>query len=106
VAQQVIEAVHRSGHYGTTELFEAVLGSARKDAAEAERAEVAAEVLQLVASSRRSPQALGAPAGYLSIPPLHLQVREGSTYRSGKVIPSATLMIRMRHAAAQAHSRR
>jgi hypothetical protein len=40
VAQQVLEAVHLSRPYGTTELLEGVVERARKDAADAERAEV------------------------------------------------------------------
>ena len=94
VAQQVIEAVHLSRPYGTTELFEAVIESARKDAAAAERAEVAAEVRQLVASA-------GMPAQDFALR-LGTSRSRLSTYMSGKVIPSATLLIRMRHAAAQA----
>jgi predicted XRE-type DNA-binding protein len=94
VAQQVIEAVHLSRPYGTTELFEAVIDSARKDAAAAERAEVAAEVRQLVASAGMSAQDFALRLG--------TSRSRLSTYMSGKVIPSATLLIRMRHAAARA----
>jgi hypothetical protein len=88
VAQQVLEAVHLFRPYGTTELFEAVIDSARKDYADSERAEVAAEVQRLVADSGMSA--------------LDFALRLGtsrsrlSTYMSGKVVPSATLMIRMR----------
>ena len=94
VAQQVIEAVHLSRPYGTTELFEAVIDSARKEAVAAERAEVAAEVRQLVASAGMSAQEFALRLG--------TSRSRLSTYMSGKVIPSATLLIRMRHAVAQA----
>jgi hypothetical protein len=74
VAQQVLEAVRLARPYGTTELFEAVIDGARKEAVDSERAEVAAEVRQLVAGSGLSAQD----------------------------VPSATLMIRMRRAAGRA----
>jgi hypothetical protein len=96
VAQQVIESVHRSRPYGATELFEAVIGSARKDAAEAERARSrrrsASTRRQLTPVTQAFALRLGTSRSRLS------------TYMSGRVIPSATLMIRMRHAAAQAHN--
>jgi DNA-binding transcriptional regulator YiaG len=98
VSQQVLEAVHLSHPYGTTELFEAVIDSARKEAANSERAEVAAEVRRLVADSGLSAQDFALRLG--------TSRSRLSTYMSGKVIPSATLMIRMRHAAAQAQNPR
>jgi hypothetical protein len=94
VAQQVLEAVHLARPYGTTELFETVINSARKEAAEAERAEVADEVRHLIASSRLSAQDFALRLG--------TSRSRLSTYMSGKVIPSATLMIRMRRTAARA----
>lgn len=94
VAQQVLEAVHLSRPYGTTELFETVIDSARKDAAEAERAEVAAEIRRLIDSSGLSAQEFALRLG--------TSRSRLSTYMSGKVVPSATLMLRMRRTAAQA----
>jgi hypothetical protein len=94
VAQQVLEAVRLARPYGTTELFEAVIDGARKEAADSERAEVAAEVRQLVASSGLSAQDFALRLG--------TSRSRLSTYMSGKVVPSAMLMIRMRRAAGRA----
>jgi DNA-binding transcriptional regulator YiaG len=88
VAQQVLEAVRLSHPYGTAELLEGVVSRARQLAAESERADVAAEVRDLVGRSGLSKQ--------------HFAERIGtsrsrlSTYLSGKVTPSAALMVRMR----------
>jgi predicted XRE-type DNA-binding protein len=94
VAQQVLEAVRLARPYGTTELFEAVIDGARKEAVDSERAEVAAEVRQLVAGSGLSAQDFASRLG--------TSRSRLSTYMSGKVVPSATLMIRMRRAAGRA----
>ena len=88
VARQVLEAVRLSRPYGTTELMEAVVIRAREMAADSERAEVAAEVRILVGESGLSQQDFADRIG-TSRPRL-------STYLSGKVVPSATLMVRMR----------
>jgi DNA-binding transcriptional regulator YiaG len=88
VAQQVLEAVQLSRPYGTAELLEGVVHRARRLAAESERGEVSAEVRMLVAESRLSQQAFAARIG-TSRPRL-------STYMTGKVVPSASLMLRMR----------
>jgi hypothetical protein len=94
VAQQVLEAVRLARPYGTTELFEAVIDSARKEAVDSERTQVAIEVRQLVASSGLSAQDFALRLG--------TSRSRLSTYMSGKVVPSATLMIRMRRAADRA----
>ena len=91
VAQQVLEAVHLSRPYGTAELLEAVVAHARKLAIDSERENVASEVRDLVARSGLSKQDFAARIG-TSRPRL-------STYISGKVVPSATLMVRMRRVA-------
>jgi DNA-binding transcriptional regulator YiaG len=88
VAQQVLEAVRLSRPYGTAELLEGVIARARGLAADAERDEVAAEVRKLVSRSGLSRQDFADRIG-TSRPRL-------STYMSGKVIPSAALMVRMR----------
>lgn len=97
VAQQVLEAVQISRPYGTSELFTAVIEGARRDAADAERDEVAGEIRDLVARSGLSRQDFALRLG-TSRPRL-------STYMSGKVTPSASLMLRMRRVAAQAQAR-
>jgi DNA-binding transcriptional regulator YiaG len=94
VAQQVLEAVHLSRPYGTAELLEGVVGRARKLAADSEREDVAAEVRQLVGRSRLSTQDFAERMG--------TSRSRLSTYRSGKVVPSAALMVRMRRVALQA----
>ncbi len=91
VAQQVIEAIGLSRPYGTAELLEGVVGRARKQAAEAERGEVAAEVRMLVGDSGLSQQDFADRMG--------TSRSRLSTYMSGKVVPSAALMVRMRRVA-------
>jgi DNA-binding transcriptional regulator YiaG len=91
VAQQVLEAVEISRPYGITELLQGVVERARKDAADAERAEVASEIRRLVSESSLSVREFAARMG-TSRPRL-------STYMSGKVVPSAAIMIRIRRIA-------
>jgi DNA-binding transcriptional regulator YiaG len=91
VAHQVLEAVRLSRPYGTAELLEGVVARARKLASESERADVASEVRALVDSSGLSKQDFAERIG--------TSRSRLSTYMSGKVVPSATLMIRMRRVA-------
>ena len=91
VAQQVLEAVEISRPYGTAELLEGVVQRARKDAADAERAEVASEIRRLVSESGLSVREFATRMG-TSRPRL-------STYMSGKVVPSAAIMLRIRRVA-------
>jgi transcriptional regulator with XRE-family HTH domain len=70
---------------------------ARKLAADSERAEVAAEVQALVARSGLSKQDFAERIG--------TSRSRLSTYMSGKVVPSATLMVRMRRVALHASKR-
>lgn len=91
VAQQILEAVHLARPYGTTELLEGVVGHARKLAAYSERSEVAAEVRKLVSDSGLSRQDFADRIG--------TSRSRLSTYMSGKVVPSAVLMVRMRRVA-------
>jgi DNA-binding transcriptional regulator YiaG len=94
VAHQVLEAVHLSHPYGTTQLLEGVVARARKLAADSERAEVASEVQALVARSAMSKQEFAERIG--------TSRSRLSTYMSGQVVPSATLMVRMRRVALHA----
>ncbi len=96
VAQQVLEAVEMSRPYGTSELLTTVIERARQEAAEAEREQVAAEIRDLVGRSGLSQQDFALRLG-TSRPRL-------STYMSGKVTPSAALMLRMRRVAARAQA--
>jgi DNA-binding transcriptional regulator YiaG len=93
VAQQVLEAVRLSRPYGTTELLEGVVNRARETAADSERAEVATEVRNLVSASGLSQQDFAARLG--------TSRSRLSTYMSGKVVPSAALIVRMRRVARQ-----
>jgi DNA-binding transcriptional regulator YiaG len=88
VADQVLEAIRLSHPYGTAELLEGVVARARKLAADAERADVASEVQALVARSGMSKQDFAERIG--------TSRSRLSTYMSGKVVPSATLLVRMR----------
>ena len=94
VAQQVLEAVQLSRPYGTAELLEAVVDSARTRAAESERQEVSAEVKRLVAQSGLSQQGFAERIG--------TSRSRLSTYMSGKVVPAASLLLRMRRVSSRA----
>ena len=94
VAQQVLEAVRLSRPYGTTELLEAVVARARRLAMDSERDTVASEVRDLVGRSRLSKQDFADRIG--------TSRSRLSTYMSGKVVPSAALMVRMRRVALHA----
>lgn len=94
VARQVLEAVHLSRPYGTTELLEAVVSRARELAAGSERAEVAAEIRSLVDRSGLSQQDFADRIG--------TSRSRLSTYMSAKVVPSAALLVRMRRVAEHA----
>jgi hypothetical protein len=91
VARQVLEAVHLSNPYGTTELLEAVVARARQLAIDSERENVASEVRDLIGTSRLSKQEFADRIG--------TSRTRLSTYMSGKVMPSAALMVRMRRVA-------
>jgi hypothetical protein len=91
VAQQVLEAVRLCRPYGTAELLEGAVGRARQLAADSERAAVAAEVRDLVGISGLPQQDF---AEWIGTSRSRL-----STYMSGKVTPSAALMVRMRRVA-------
>ena len=96
VAHQVLEAVRLSRPYGTAELLEGVVARARKLATESEREDVASEVRALIGRSGLSrhdfAERIGTSRSRLS------------TYMSGKVVPSATLMVRMGRVAGHAAS--
>lgn len=97
VAHQVLEAVRLSHPYGTADLLEGVVARARKLASESERADVASEVGALVDRSGLSKQDFAERIG--------TSRSRLSTYISGKVVPSATLMVRMRRVSSHAAAR-
>jgi DNA-binding transcriptional regulator YiaG len=94
VAQQVLEAIRLARPYGTAELLEGVVGRARKQAADSEREDVAAEVRDIVGRSGLSKKDFAERIG--------TSRSRLSTYMSGKVVPSAALMVRMRRVARHA----
>lgn len=96
VACQVLEAVDLSRPYGTAALLESVIDRARQAAIDSERAEVASEVKRLVSDSGLSQQGFADRIG--------TSRSRLSTYVSGKVLPSAALMVRMRRASRRASS--
>jgi DNA-binding transcriptional regulator YiaG len=91
VAQQVIEAIGISHPYGTTELLQGVVSRARMQTIDSERAEVASEIRKLVDESGLSQQDFADRIG--------TSRSRLSTYIAGKVVPSASLMVRMRRVA-------
>ena len=88
VARQVEDYLGYAESSGVTALLGRAVGSARTQAEMAERAAVADEVAHLVARS-------GLSAGEFALR-LGTSASRLSTYRSGKVVPSATLLLRMR----------
>ena len=91
VARQVLEAIHLSRPYGTTELLEGLVGRTRQLAADSERGQVASEVSRLVGGSGLTQQDFADRIG--------TSRSRLSTYMSGRVVPSAALMVRMRRVA-------
>lgn len=95
-AQQVDEVLGYCRPYGVVDLMEAVLDRARERAAREERDVVATEVREAIARSGLGRAEFAARIG---TSPSRL-----STYATGRVVPSATLMLRMRRAASSASS--
>ncbi|MFN2496230.1 MAG: helix-turn-helix domain-containing protein [Pseudonocardiaceae bacterium] len=88
VARRVEEALDVSRPYGVGVLMADVLAAARARAECAERAAVAAEITQLQAASGLTRAEFAAAIG--------TSTSRLSTYLSGKVTPSAALLVRMR----------
>jgi len=86
-ARQVEEVLSHSRPYGVAELMEGLLERARRRAEADEREAVAAEVRRAVARSGLSKAQFAARVG--------TSASRLSTYLSGKVTPSAALMLRM-----------
>jgi hypothetical protein len=93
IARQLEEVLSHSRPYGVADAMDVVLARARRHAEDSEREEVAAEVRDAIARSGMSRSEF---ASRIGTSPSRL-----STYATGKVTPSATLMIRMRRIAAQ-----
>jgi len=90
VARQVEEVLAYSRPYGVAEAFDRVIARARQAAEESERAAVAAEVSELVEASGLSRAEFASRVGTSG--------SRLSTYVTGRVTPSAALLVRMRRA--------
>lgn len=88
VARGVEEVLGYSRPYGVAETMERTIGRARADAQAAEREAVAAEIGRLVRESGLSRAEFAARIG--------TSASRLSTYTTGKVTPSAALLVRMR----------
>ena len=88
VARQVEDYLSYAQPWGVGPLLSRAVARARRQAEEAERAEVAREVARLAA---RSGLSLAELAGRLGTSRSRL-----STYRSGRVTPSAAFLVRLR----------
>jgi len=98
-ARQVEEVLSHSRPYGVAEAIETVLSRARKRAEASERAAVTAEIRDALKRSGLSRAEFASRIG--------TSASRLSTYASGKVTPSATLMLRIRQAAdRQSHDER
>jgi DNA-binding transcriptional regulator YiaG len=87
-ARQVEEVLSHSRPYGVAELMESVIARARTRAEADERRTVAAEVRQAIADSGLARSEFAARIG--------TSTSRLSTYATGKVVPAATLMLRIR----------
>lgn len=97
-ARQVEEVLGNSRPYGVAALMERVIDGARADAEAAERATVAAELRELVASAGLTQAAFARRIG-TSAPRM-------SSYVNGDVVPAASLMVRARNVARSAEGPR
>lgn len=91
VARQIEDYLSYESPYGVGPPLVRAIARARRAAEEEERAVVAAEVAELIASSGLTVGEMAARAG--------TSRSRLSTYRSGKVMPSAAMMVRLRRVA-------
>ncbi|MFN2322382.1 MAG: helix-turn-helix domain-containing protein [Trueperaceae bacterium] len=91
VARRLEDALAASRPYGAAPLMERVLAHARRDAAHAERAEVARRVRTHLEGSGLDRAAFAEAIG--------TSTSRLSTYLTGTVAPSSTLLVRMERAA-------
>jgi DNA-binding transcriptional regulator YiaG len=88
IARKVEEVLTYSRPYGVSNVMERLISRSREEAEAAERAAVAAEVKRLIAASGLTRREFASRIG--------TSTSRLSTYATGKVIPSATLLLRMR----------
>lgn len=91
-ARQLEEVLSHSRPYGVADAMDVVLARARRHAEDRDREQVAVEVRDAIARSGLSRSEFASRIG--------TSASRLSTYATGKVAPSATLMIRMRRVAA------
>lgn len=100
-ARQIEEVLTHARPYGTAPLLAHAIDRARTEAEAAERSAVAAEVRGLIETSGLTQARFAANIG--------TSASRLSTYATGRVVPSATLLLRMRTVAEQSgrssHSR-
>jgi ribosome-binding protein aMBF1 (putative translation factor) len=89
-ARQIEEALSYSRPYGVAEVMETVIARARERAERSEREEVAAEIRRAVEQSGLTRAEFAARIG--------TSASRLSTYIAGKVVPSATMLVRIRNA--------
>ena len=92
-ARQLEEVLGHSHPYGVTEAMQTALSRARQRAEANERAAVTTEIRDAVERSELSQAEFASRIG--------TSASRLSTYASGKVVPSATLMLRIRRVADQ-----
>lgn len=93
VARQVEDYLGYEAPYGVGPLLSRAIVRSRREADEQDRADVAAEVGELVAASGLSMAELASRLG--------TSRTRLSTYRSGRVVPSAAMMRRLRRTVAR-----
>jgi len=98
VARSVEEVLTYSRAYGVAEAMERVIARAREDAERAERRAVADEIDELVRASGASRAEFASTIG--------TSASRLSTYATGRVTPSAALLLRMRTVSRQSASQR
>lgn len=91
VARRVEEVLTYSRPYGVAAAFERAIRQSRADTETAEREAVAAEIRELLAQTNLSQAEFASRLG--------TSASRLSTYASGKVTPSAALLLRMRRVA-------
>jgi len=95
VARRIEEALAYSRPYGVAPAFERAIARSREAAEAAERAAIASEVGRLVRESGLSRAEFASRVG--------TSASRLSTYVTGRVTPSATMLLRMRRLTAQVH---
>lgn len=91
VAQELEEVLTYARPYGVADLMEDVVRTARTRVEQAERDEVAMEIRHIVETSGLNGQEFARQIG--------TSASRLSTYIHGRVVPSATLLVRMRQVA-------